>query len=111
MLKLARNTKIIFIDENSDQRFIYCGWNNVWSLMHVLFARLGKTHEAAHEMYAAFDRMAEKGYLTPDECRENDYDEHPRWYWVVEKAIPKKYREDVYANKMSIEEIIKVLKV
>lgn len=109
MLKLACHTKVIFIDENSNQRFIYCGYNTCGNLINVLFARFGKTKEAEKKARAAMKSMAEKGYLTPDECSEAD--DGNRWYWVVEKAIPKKYREDVWANKMSIEEILEVLKV
>lgn len=109
MLKLACYTKIIFIDEDNTQRFIYCGHNNAGSLINVLFARFGKTKEAEIKARKAMRSMAEKGYLTPDEA--NEADDSNRWYWVVEKAIPKKYREDVYGNQMDIEDIKKVLKV
>lgn len=115
MLKLANHTKILFIQhEDLKEKYAYAGWNNVYSLAHVLNARLkikqpswsaSKRHLEIHRL---LEVIKEKGYLTPEESMDND---HFECYWVVEKAIPFDIREAVKKDEIPLTDIIKQLKL
>lgn len=116
MLKLANNTKILFIqDSDGPTKYSYMGWNNVYSLAHVLNARLKKGHSSwsatmrHREVHRLLEVLSEKGFLTPEEAMDDlhGFQSH----WVVEKAIPFDIRGAVKRDEVPLTDILKQLKV
>lgn len=100
MLKIAANTKILFIHTDLG----YMGWNNMANLVGTLAARYSEDHASHSRIDDALKTLSERGWLSPQDVLEDAH-------WIVEKSIPFDIRGAVRADEFPTDELLKQLKV